>query len=1387
MATCSNILGIINEEEIVRAAITTSATRTASALHGTICDNIREQLVDTVENQKTKKKIDVRRDLSQDQLQQLNDLYPERHIMTSACERGTHSFAAASRKIETDLLLSAIPKDAWVYDIGGNWATHVKRNDGRNVHCCCPVLDFRDAQRKMKRWMSVEKFKADREAIAPQIGEKIKEIALDETRISGNLKAGRTQPEDLSGKWYCENTFEDCVYRVDKAYAMAIHSIYDIPLSGLVDGLEEKGIRHMTGTFLFSVDMLLGKKRGDLPSVSGFFEVAGEFVKYGFYDDPNCGYKHNLSDLLEYLTKTFVKAKGGSVYYLELTEQRGDVMFFSLTDATEARLHGIGEDSSFKCLPLDAKDSVIFPLFEVDRKTDQLVFTEAIIPRSFLGRAIEYTVRLKTNQLNPETVNSYLSSTNNSIIIGGASKKTVEKVDPALLQQITTTMIVWTELNNCRQKQVLGKLRMQMKDDVDFFSLAKATLLKMFGKVSYFQRALRAYATWINYCYGTDAIKFRNVPLYVEVNDRVKLWQQHAPNFGFSFDIEELDQKIKLYKELEMEKKNISEFVAQEKLGDLYLGGTDAPITAAGSQSRVRSNRRKTTAKDLVGGAIHTNFLDDWVNTHGHWNAVEIHSEKRHPALALLLRGWHLLVPPMQFAPIYVDEGCSDDDSEHDEDLVEKPVSEEKLQSVVSTVEEVTVVETVETPEKPATPCKPVLHLSRYPDDHDDSCVCIVTAVDNNYLLEWSCQKKAVGEVDTVSERPHGKSVIVEQVPLWTEVGVREAALLDCVPRGSGSGSPILMQERENDLVIVREPLLAEALRRNEKTAVIAEPVLPAQVANTVVTVEEVNASPKVSDTAAATVAEAAAEVVVPVAAVAAPVVVAEESSGESGGSSDTTSVSDTPDERSWGERAEMETDDDYHMYQELLNDVVERRPLPPVPDYRKFDTIQKKSKAEYVWYLSAKVTSDRTTLRSVIEDFAAGMFHNGNCDLPKDARFLDYSKSNVGEWVYGKPSRFGHAYGVGFTLNKDGKVGECKLVKLTWEHDKRKRFIEKPFNFMSHPYLLVSDHTFLMNEMTLYKNLYKVITAKKARKNEASIILKDGVPGCGKTTWILNNANYAKDVILSMGKEATEDVKERFAKKYKLVERDLKRIRTVDSYLMHDCGKELRAAKLHFDEALMAHAGMVYFCADLVGARRVICQGDSQQIPFVNRVESITLRYSRLQIDKTERIRLTYRSPVDVAHYLNQKQYYTGGRIATTNPVVRSMKTVGPRCAKPMTSVHSVPYIQGTQYLTFTQMEKDDLAKALKGRGPVSVNTVHEAQGKTFDDVILVRLKSTDNPIYPGGINAQPYTIVSTTRHRRSLVYYTACEDRLHVDILAMQSVMEDKLMKSLYTENEK
>nr|CAY39850.1 putative 145K replicase protein [Beet soil-borne virus] len=1265
----TNILTQINRDDIIQAVLTTSASRTQSALHETLCRVIDDNIKNALKANTKKKIIDVKRNLSEEQVQYLCELYPERKIITSNSERGTHSMAAAMRKIETDLVLSLFPKNSVIYDIGGNWATHAKCNDGRKVHCCCPILDYRDAQRKMTRMLNFHKFISDSSEIPPDVREKAEMIAEDNAIITANVREGDLNSSALNGRWFCQNKFEDCVFDPRDIlmgetakddvmiYAMAIHSIYDINVYELATALQRKGIKRMVGTFLFSVDMLLGRKSGELPSVNGFYKLEGEYIKYGFYDDPNCGYRHKFSSLKAYLTKTFVKAANGSVFYLELTDLRGDVMYFTMTDATEARASGIMKDESFKCIPVDAKNKVVFPLFVVDETTDTLMFLERVLPKDFVHRAIEYVNRCKENQLTVESIVSYLSSTNNAVIIGGSARKVEEKVDPSLLPMIASTLLVYSEMQRAKQKTVIQKLRIHVKNTVTIGDLLKHAFHKVFGAVGVGQLALQSFARWLKFFHGSGVIEMNDLFMYVEIEDRIRLWSKKSREHEFFLTFDDLTEKSRLYEEYNEERRRISDKIIKEK----GLSSKDLSL---------EEDKEKTVDEILA-----------WMEKSEDLKASELRSK------LIGIRKNRARVDKRKFGEAH-------------------QVNTAVLQ-----------------------------RFTESDDDHFSTCAL-------NAPGKWW--------VDVLGEFL-GKTL--------SEVCATNIVFSDIEPNDNTEGFDTVEYADRDDMASDVETSISQCVESNDEC--VDEDGYSCDGDS------KVEHSTLNSNYGALT-----------------PTPREEVKNSEEGvdvtGEDVSTDIIEPHCDGRWALMAE---DSDFAIDQkrsEALN-IMEVRyaKLPSKPDYLESDDFRTRAKKEFIWYLECKLVADKSAMTDIVRDFVYNMYHNSLCEFPKNSCFLSYEGDDNGNWVWGrKPVRLGHAYAVHFYA-ADWKT-DCRLVSLSWNKDEEGNFVgDKPVISTNSGVYMLCDLTFLMNEMIILKNLQFSLKTR-FQKHIPHVTLIDGVPGCGKSTHIVKEARLENQYVLTMGREAAAELRERFKTVRGSTDEQLKRVRTVDSFLMND--KDSRAKVLHFDEALMAHAGMVYFCADNLSARTIICQGDSQQIPFINRVESITLEYAKLEITNVVEKRLTYRSPLDVACFLTRKNFYGTSTVMSANPTGRSMSVVGPRDG--MTSNYSIPKKKGAQYLTFTQSEKEDMVRYL-GKGQWSVNTVHESQGKTYDDVILVRLKPTDNEIYPGGRKSKPYVVVGTTRHRRSLVYYTRAEDILYRDITEMMSVQEGKLHKHLFTES--
>ncbi|QIX02858.1 RNA-dependent RNA polymerase [Fragaria vesca associated virus 1] len=265
------------------------------------------------------------------------------------------------------------------------------------------------------------------------------------------------------------------------------------------------------------------------------------------------------------------------------------------------------------------------------------------------------------------------------------------------------------------------------------------------------------------------------------------------------------------------------------------------------------------------------------------------------------------------------------------------------------------------------------------------------------------------------------------------------------------------------------------------------------------------------------------------------------------------------------------------------------------------------------------------------------------------------------------------------------------------------------------------------------------------------------GVPGCGKTTYIMEH-HGPNDLVLSATREGANDFRERAMKNHRIkkkTDRDSptfmtainKQYRTVYSYLYNDA-KTVHEI-VYIDEAMMLHPGMITAIAILTKCKTMVMVGDAKQIPYYVRVDYPAV-YDKLSdiFEVTEVLYKSYRCPIDVAKYMTR--YY--GRFVSMSSVAKSMTAVY------VSGQSNIPPSDYDVYLTFTQSDKDLLRNTYK-----NVYTVHEYQGKQADSVCLFRGVPTPIPVY----DSEAHHIVALTRHKKHFVYATVVMDKLYDSIM--------------------
>ncbi|UTQ50858.1 MAG: replicase polyprotein (methyl transferase, helicase) [Tomato ilarvirus 1] len=307
-------------------------------------------------------------------------------------------------------------------------------------------------------------------------------------------------------------------------------------------------------------------------------------------------------------------------------------------------------------------------------------------------------------------------------------------------------------------------------------------------------------------------------------------------------------------------------------------------------------------------------------------------------------------------------------------------------------------------------------------------------------------------------------------------------------------------------------------------------------------------------------------------------------------------------------------------------------------------------------------------------------------------------------------------------------------FVSLAWEGDDLTEITAKALSKYN---VIVCDKSCVFDAGS---RLIPALEKSLTMDCKVKISIEDGVAGCGKTTSLLKQAKIESDLLLSANRETAADARRTIPEIMHY------RVRTLDSYLM--LKKWFTADRLLVDECFLVHAGIIYAAATLGQVKEIIAFGDTKQIPFVSRIPTFPLKHPRI-IGVLKPKTVTYRCPRDATALLSEKFYKT--KVTTANPISTSLSLVN------INSAFEIPAEKDVLYITHTVADKATLQRHF-GIHKDQVLTTHEAQGKTYDHVILVRLSKTGNLLYSGKNpeTKDSHNLVALSRHKKTLRYYS-------------------------------
>lgn len=354
-------------------------------------------------------------------------IYPHLNLIFQSNVASSHGLAFARRMIEQELVLRKCVSSERICDIGGNWAVNLRM--GRvNLHCCCPLIDARDAQRQVTREYETRRWldKVYRESTHQRA------LGMDPKLAQKRMNAEFFR--NNRGEIYCSKRAELCG---KAAHTLIFNdSLYDMSLATVADILDTKEARIAYGNITFSSEMLYSRSgyiKGmdchwrrftDKQHGKEFLKTGEEFlaekIEYFFEDCSNLSYTHNFRDIVLLATQQSLRTRKGNTYLIERTCKHGmmNLVFTRVFNSqTPSRL-------SFRMWREEVRGKVLVRLYEYcgvsnANREAQITHEEVLVDEALYEGVLSYALRLDGDKFTEENIFSYTCSKNARMILNG--------------------------------------------------------------------------------------------------------------------------------------------------------------------------------------------------------------------------------------------------------------------------------------------------------------------------------------------------------------------------------------------------------------------------------------------------------------------------------------------------------------------------------------------------------------------------------------------------------------------------------------------------------------------------------------------------------------------------------------------------------------------------------------------------------------------------------------------------------------------------------------------------------------------------------------------------------------------------------------------------------
>nr|WDS52185.1 MAG: 128 KDa putative replicase [Opuntia virus 2] len=476
-----------------------SATHGQSLIKQFAERRVHDEVVESAKFQDRRPKYVFSRVISQDATRVVTDSYPEFRVSFSNTVNSVHPLAGGLRGLELEWMMMQVPFGHLTYDIGGTFSAHLLK--GRDyVHCCSPALSMRDLMRYQSQAQSLECYMAKRHTL-PEFQRPAFELYSNSPRHI-----------------HCFDRFQECTLQAPdgvKPFAVALHSLYDIPVEEFAPALLRKNVECCYAAFHFSEDLLLDEEfcSGELDPIGGRFERDGDRLSFYFKDESTLVYEHSFKNVIGYVLRTFFVASSRYVYMKEAMCTRVNTMFmkfvkvdtfqlhrscFSHQIDTDALISGMNDSWELKrSLMLQSASRNIFkdkakvhvwfpglrnkllvPIFRgIVSRPGKVKKGNLLIDAEFFHTVSNHVRTYQGKQLTYESVLSLIESLRSRIVINGTTVRSEWQLDKSVLQDFAMSIFLITQLKRLQDEQVLASFK---NVNHDMMGNLKATVSEWF-------------------------------------------------------------------------------------------------------------------------------------------------------------------------------------------------------------------------------------------------------------------------------------------------------------------------------------------------------------------------------------------------------------------------------------------------------------------------------------------------------------------------------------------------------------------------------------------------------------------------------------------------------------------------------------------------------------------------------------------------------------------------------------------------------------------------------------------------------------------------------------------------------------------------------------------